>query len=66
VCTGLLVHYMHLRGTISSTLRNRGVNHTDLPVGGLITREGTEIVRPRSTGKHRILHFTTEPSNFLE
>jgi hypothetical protein len=55
-----------LRGTISSTLRNWGVNHTDIQVGGLITREGTENVRPRSAGKHQILHFTTEPPSFLE
>ena len=34
-----------LRGTIPSTLRNWGVNYTDSLVGGLITREGTEIGR---------------------
>ena len=28
------------------TLRNWGVNHTDLLVGGLITREGIETGRP--------------------
>jgi len=55
----------YLRGTIPYTLRNWGVNHTE-PVGGFITREGTENVRPRSASKHRILHLTTEPSRILD
>ena len=55
-----------LRGTIPSTPRNWGVNHTDLQSEVQELGKALKPVGRVSVMSHRITHFTTESSSFLE